>query len=135
MIMKIAIVGSRSYTNTRKIKDFIFNLKEQFGDELEIVSGGQKHGADGYAKKFALEFDVKYSEFPPAHKPHNIHCVNGPYKYNKPFYKSNYHKRNEEIAKYSDKVVAFCPEGKVTKGTGSALKYCEKNKKKYIIID
>ena len=55
--------------------------------------------------------------------------------HNKPFYKSNYHKRNEEIAKYSDKVVAFCPEGKVTKGTGSALKYCEKNKKKYIIID
>ena len=50
MIMKIAIVGSRKYTNKRKIKDFIFNLKEKFGDELEIISGGQKHGADNYAK-------------------------------------------------------------------------------------
>ena len=49
--MKVAIVGSRKYTNSRKVKDFVFNLKEQFGDELEIVSGGQKHGADGYAKK------------------------------------------------------------------------------------
>ena len=135
MTMKVAIVGSRSYTNSRKIQDFVFKLKEGYGKDLEIVSGGCGDGADKYAKKFALEFDVKYSEFPPVHKPHNIHCVNGPYKYNKPFYKSNYHKRNEEIAKYSDKVVAFCPEGKVTKGTGSALKYCEKNKKKYIIID
>ena len=133
--MKVAIVGSRKYTNSRKIKDFIFKLKEGYGESLEIVSGGCSIGADKYAKKFSLEFGVKYSEFPPVHQPHNIHCVNGPYKYNKPFYKSNYHKRNEEIAKYSDKVVAFCPEGKVTKGTGSALKYCEINKKKYIIID
>ena len=38
------IVGSRKYTNSRKVKDFVFNLKKQFGDELEIVSGGQKHG-------------------------------------------------------------------------------------------
>ena len=60
MIIKIAIVGSRGYTNTKKIKDFIFKLKEKFGDELEIVSGGQKDGADGLAKKYALEFDMKY---------------------------------------------------------------------------
>ena len=121
--MKVAIVGSRKYTNSRKVKDFVFNLKEQFGDELEIVSGGQKHGADGYAKKFALEFDIKYSEFPPA------------YKYGKAYYKNNYHKRNEQIAMYSDKVVAFCPDGKVSSGTKSALKYCEEHKKKYIIIN
>ena len=45
--MKIAIVGSRGYTNKRKIKDFIFKLKEKVGENLEIVSGGQKDGADG----------------------------------------------------------------------------------------
>ena len=32
MIMKIAIVGSRGYTNKRKIKDFIFKLKEKVGE-------------------------------------------------------------------------------------------------------
>ena len=135
MIMKVAIIGSRDYTNSRKVKDFIFNLKEQFGDKLEIVSGGQKLGADGYAKKLALEFDVKYSEFPPTHYKHNIHCVEPAYKYGKAYYKNNYHKRNEQIAKYSDKVVAFCSDGIVSSGTKSALKYCEKHKKKYIIID
>ena len=30
---KVGIVGSRKYTNKRKIKDFVFNLKEKFGDK------------------------------------------------------------------------------------------------------
>ena len=61
--MKIGIVGSREYENKLKIKEFIYQLKEKFGEELVIVSGGQKEGADGYAKKFSLGFDVKYAEF------------------------------------------------------------------------
>ena len=64
MTMRVAIVGSRRYTNKRRIQEFIFKLKQKYGEELEIVSGGQKEGADGYAKKYALEFDIKYSEFP-----------------------------------------------------------------------
>ena len=75
MIMKVAIVGSRKYTNKRRVQEFVFKLKEKYGDELEIVSGGQKQGADGYAKKYALEFDLKYSEFPPAHYQYIQHCV------------------------------------------------------------
>ena len=63
--IKIGIVGSRGYTNKKKIKDLIFQIKEKLGDEAEIVSGGQRDGADGYAKKFALEFDMNYVEFPP----------------------------------------------------------------------
>ena len=73
--MKIGIVGSREYTNKLRIKEFIFELKQEFGGNVEIVSGGQKEGADGYAKKFALEFDMKYSEFPPSHYQYNQHCV------------------------------------------------------------
>ena len=65
--IKIGIVGSRSYTNKQKIKDLIFEIREKYGDEVEIVSGGQKEGADGLAKKFALEFDMIYVEFPPVH--------------------------------------------------------------------
>jgi len=134
--MKVAIIGSRSYTNSRKVKDFIFKLKENFGDELEIVSGGQKEGSDGYAKKFALELDVKYSEFPPQHYSHNMHCVRPNYEYGKKYYVSNYFKRNKQIADYSDRVVAFVSDLKnVTSGTLSTLKYAEELNKKSIIID
>ena len=135
MTMKIAIVGSRGYTNTKKIKDFVFKLKEKFGDELEIVSGGQKDGADGLAKKYALEFDMKYVEFPPQHYSHNIHCVKESFNYGKPYRVWNYFKRNKEIVEYSDKIVAFIPEGVKSNGTMDTLGHAKKLLKKYIIID
>ena len=53
--MKIAIVGSRRYENKKKIKDFIFKLKNEYGTDTVIVSGGCKDGADRYAKKYALD--------------------------------------------------------------------------------
>ena len=46
MRTKIGIVGSRAYTNKKRIKDLIFTIKEKYGNEVEIVSGGQKDGAD-----------------------------------------------------------------------------------------
>ena len=79
--MKIAIVGSRKYENRKKIKDFIFKLKQEKGEDTTIVSGGCKDGADKYAKKYALEFDMKYAEFPASHESYNIHCILPKYKY------------------------------------------------------
>ena len=133
--MRVAIVGSRQYTNKRRIQEFIFKLKEKYGDELEIVSGGQKQGADGYAKKYALEFDTKYSEFPPAHYAYNQHCVLESYKYGKRYAVWNYHNRNKQIVEYSDKIAAFIPKGKISNGTMSTIKEAEKNQKKYVIIN
>ena len=133
--MKVAIIGSRKYTNKRRIQEFVFKLKEKYGDELEIVSGRQKQGADGYAKKYALEFATKYSEFPPAHYQYNQHCVLESYNYSKPYAVWHYHTRNKQIAEYSDAVVAFVPKGITSKGTNSALKEAEKKDKKYVIIN
>ena len=105
------------------------------GDELEIVSGGAKDGADKYAKRFSLHFDVKYSEFPAYHEPHNIHCVFESFRYGKQYNVGHYHRRNKDLVEYSDKVVAFCTNGVVTNGTLSALQHAEKINKKSIIID
>ena len=135
MMVKIAIIGSRGYTNKRKIKEFIFKLKEQVGEKLEIVSGGAKEGADKYAKRFALDFDVNYSEFPAYHEPHNIHCVLESFRYGKQYNVGHYHRRNKDLIEYSDKVVAFCTNGVVTNGTLSALQHAEKINKKSIIIN
>ena len=133
--MRVAIVGSRKYTNKKRIQEFIFKLKEKYDDELEIVSGGQKAGADGYAKKYALEFDTKYSEFPPAHYAYNQHCVLESFKYGKSYAVWNYHNRNKQIVEYSDVVAAFIPKGITSKGTNSTLKEAEKINKKTVIIN
>ena len=132
--MKVGIVGSRKYTNKNKIKDFIYELKEVFGDKVEIVSGGCKFGADKYAKKFALEFDMKYVEFPAVHETYNMHCILPRYKYGKPYAVWHFFERNKEIAKYSDKIVAFIPEGIKSNGTMNTIGHAQKMEKKVIIL-
>ena len=133
--IKIGIVGSRGYTNKKKIKDLVFEIKEKYGNEVEIVSGGQKDGADGLAKKYALEFNVKYVEFPPSHYSWNMHCKLPATQYNKPYYVSNYFKRNKQIAEYSDIIVAFIPKGVESRGTKNTIHHAEKLKKMIKIIN
>ena len=133
--IKIGIVGSRSYTNKQKIKDLIFELKQKPDTDVEIVSGGQRDGADGYAKKFALEFDLDYVEFPPAHYSWNMHCKLSATEYNKPYYVTNYFKRNKQIAEYSDIIVAFIPAGVESKGTMNTVSHAERLEKMIKIIN
>ena len=133
--IKIGIVGSRRYTDKKKIKDLIFEIKEKYGDEVEIVSGGQSKGADGLAKKFALEFDMTYVEFPPVHYSHNMHCKLSPKHYNKPYYVTNYFKRNKQIAEYSNIIVAFIPDGVESKGTMNTVSHARELKKLVKIIN
>ena len=132
--MKVGIVGSRRYENRKKIKDFIFELKKKFGNDLIIVSGGCKNGADKYAKKYALELDVQYEEYPPFHEVHNLYCVLPETLYGKPYKVSNYFARNKQIAKNSDMVVVFISENTQSNGTDSTLKYAKKFNKKTLII-
>ena len=133
--IKIAIVGSRAYTNKQKVKDLLFEIKQKYGDEVEIVSGGQKLGADGFAKKYTLEFDMNYTEFPPAHYSHNMHCKLPPQHYNKPYYISNYIKRNKQIAEYSNIVVGFLQKGIESRGTMDTIGHAKKLKKMVKIIN
>ena len=133
--IKVGIVGSRSYTNKKKIKDLIFQIKEKHGDEVEIVSGGQRAGVDGFAKKSALEFDMNYVEFPPSHYNWNMHCKLPATQYSKPYYVSNYFKRNKQIAEYSDIVIAFITDGVESRGTMSTVEYAKTEKKMVKILN
>ena len=133
--IKIGIVGSRRYTNKKKIKDLIFELKQGYADCVEIISGGQQYGADGYAKKFALELGMDYVEFPPTHYNWNMHCKLPATKYNKPYYVTNYFKRNKQIAEYSDIIVAFIQKGVESRGTMNTIHHAEKQKKLIQILN
>jgi len=133
--MRVGIVGSRRWTDRRKIFDFIGLCKKEFGDTLEIVSGGCKDGADRYAKEGALKLGVKYVEFPPLHEPWNVHCPEPAYLYGQQYHVRFYFARNKQIAQYSDKVVAFIPTGLVSKGTNNTLDWAKKLGKPHVIIN
>jgi predicted Rossmann fold nucleotide-binding protein DprA/Smf involved in DNA uptake len=132
--MRVAIVGSRRYENKKKIKDFVFKLKEQYGNDTIIVSGGCKTGADKYAKKYTLELGLQYEEYPPFHEVHNLYCVLPESRYNKDFSMRNFFVRNKIIASVSDFIAAFIPDGVEANGTNSLLEYAKKLDKKRIII-
>ena len=93
--LRVGIVGSRKYENRKKIKDFIFKLKNEKGIDTIIVSGGAKYGADRYAKKYALELGLQYQEFPPFHENWNIHCPKNKSDYGKPYNIKNFYARNK----------------------------------------
>lgn len=133
--MRIGIVGSRKYTNSTKIKEFIWKLKEKFGDQLTIVSGGQPLGADGYAAHWAKHFEIKYAEFPPRHYQWNRFCIKHPGWYNQPYRVTHFFKRNSEVVEYSHKMVFFIPNGiEIEESSGSFDTYKKAKKKKMNVV-
>ena len=132
--MKVGIVGARIYENKKKIKDFIFKLKQEHGTDTIIVSGGCKDGADKYAKKYALELGLQYEEYPPFHEVHNLYCSLPANRYGKKYSIKHFFVRNKIIASVSDMVVAFIPEGIKSNGSLDTIKQAKKLDKKVKII-
>jgi len=122
------------YENTRKIKDTLFQLKQKFGNDLIIVSGGAKDGADKFARKYALEFGINYKEYNPAHTTKNLYSAMSDNYYNKTYHVSQFHHRNMLIAKDCDVMIAFIPIGCNSNGSMSAIKNVKKLNKPITII-
>lgn len=122
------------YENTRKMKDTLFQLKRKFGDKLIIISGGAKDGADKFARKYALEFGIKYKEFNPAHTIKNLYSAMSETYYEKPYHVSQFHHRNMLIARDCDVMIAFIAIGDDSNGSMSAIKQAKKLNKPVTIV-
>jgi len=132
--MKVAIIGSRDYQNIRKIKDTLFNLKQKFGDKLIVISGGAQYGADKFARKYSLEFGIRYREFNPAHTTKNLYSAMADTYYEKPYHVSQFHHRNMLIAKDCNVMIAFIGTHDTSNGSMSAIKQAKKLKKPVTIM-
>ncbi len=133
--MKLAIVGSRSYKNIKKIRALIEKYMGFYGSNVEIVSGGAKDGADSIAKSLAIELGVKYVEFSPIHGRYNEYCVDPPECYNKPYHVGNFFTRNTQIAEYCDHCAAFIVEGIRANGTMDTFKKAKKLNKRCFLFE
>jgi len=132
--MKVAIIGSREYENIRKIKDTLTELKKKFGEDLIIISGGAQHGADKFARKYALEFGIRYREFNPAHTVKNLYSAMSETYYEKPYHVSQFHHRNMLIARDCNVMMAFIQNGVSSNGSMSAIKQAKKLNKPVTIV-
>jgi predicted Rossmann-fold nucleotide-binding protein len=132
--MKVALIGSRDYANIRRIKDTLFQLKQKFKTDLIIISGGAKYGADKFARKYALEFGIRYKEFNPAHTIKNLYSAMSDDYYGKPYHVSQFHHRNMLIARDCDVMIAFISNQESSNGSISAIKKAKKLNKPVTII-
>lgn len=106
--MKLAIIGSRSFTNYLIMCKAIEPLRP-----TEIVSGGAK-GADALAERYALENNLKTTVFLPKFR------TDKTVKYHPRWFLE----RNKEIVEYSNFVLAFW-DGK-SRGTLHAITHAKK---------
>jgi len=133
--MIIAIVGSREYTNEKKIRYFLERCRERYGNKLTIVSGGCPQGADFLARKVALELGINYIEFPPKHRHWNCYCILPESEYNQPYHVSNFFARNKQIADYCEYLAAFTVAGRKCNGTMDTFRKAERLGKKCFIYE
>lgn len=87
-------------------------LKKKPDEEIEIVSLGEEFGADKYIKKFASQFELKYTEFLPYHKNWNIHCQEPAFLFGKKYSARYYFMSYGKFVNYCDKIVFFAVEEK-----------------------
>jgi YspA, cpYpsA-related SLOG family len=113
--MKVIIAGSRNFNNYELLKEKCDKILSEQKD-VEIVCGMAK-GADLLGKQYQEEKGYQLKEFPA--------------EWDK-FGKSAGYIRNEEMAKYSDSLIAFW-DGK-SKGTKHMIDLAEKYKLKIRII-
>jgi hypothetical protein len=111
--MKIAIIGSRNFTNYKLLQEIL----EQYKPKITLVVSGAAKGADSLGEKWALE--------------NNIQTLIFPADWNQYGKRAGFI-RNEDIIKNCDYCVAFW-DGE-SKGTKHSLSLCEKYTKPVKIV-
>ena len=110
--MKIAIIGDEKYENRGELKETIFKLKEKFGEDLTIITRGKKNGVEKWVRKYALEMNLKYIEFNPAHTSRTLYSGMDDEYYDKPYHPTQPLHQYDCIVHNSDKIVYF---GEITR--------------------
>ena len=111
--MKIAIIGSRNFTNYKLLQEIL----EQYKPKITLVVSGAAKGADSLGEKWALE--------------NNIQTLIFPADWNQYGKRAGFI-RNEDIIKNCDYCVAFW-DGE-SKGTKHSLSLCKKYNKPVKIV-
>ena len=110
--MKIALIGDEKYETRGELKETIFKLKEKFGEDLTIITRGKKNGVEKWVRKYALEMNLKYIEFNPAHTSRTLYSGMEDEYYDKPYHPTQPLHQYDCIVHNSDKIVYF---GEITR--------------------
>ena len=114
--MKIAVIGSRNFTNYEFFKEKLEYLIQNIKEDIQFVSGGAI-GTDSLCKRYCQENNLPLIEFLPDYKQYG---------------KGATHIRNSRIVEFSDCLIAFW--NSESKGTKSAIEMARKKGIKIKIV-
>lgn len=112
--MKVAIVGSRDFTNYESFKTYL----EQIPIKPELIVSGGSKGTDKLAERYAKENKIELKIFYPDWEKYGLSA--GPL-------------RNQKIVDSCDIMIAF--PSKNGKGTQDSIRKCNTSNKKCFIIE
>lgn len=133
--MNLAIIGSRYYKNKDKIQQIIERYKNKYKEDLTILSGGCLTGADSLAKSIAIDLNVKYIEFAPAHFKWNVYCFYPESYYSQIYSVKHFWTRNREIVEKADHILGFVYANIVAKGTMGTVEIAKQLGKKCFVFE
>ncbi len=132
----IAIIGSKDYVRESKVASFVKRIRDQFGNTATILSGGTDQGAERWAKKYSLDFGLRYKEYNPSFTGHRMYSALNEEYYGKGFHPSHYYDRYRRMLDEADRIVVFLPNpNRVEKEIEYVLKLAEKKKISSIIVN
>ena len=127
----VVVVGSRRWPLPDAVKRLIDSLPQ----DTEVVSGGQPKGVDGWARAYALNRGLKYTEFPPDHYHKGPHSAtmcpitDRAIEYGQMYRVEFFHIRNQRMVVYAKKrggfAFVFWCQGST--GSDSFLRFCKKH--------
>jgi len=132
--MKIAIIGNTNWQNKRKVKDILFNIKNTYPSATIIGAGGTE-GANHIVKKYALEFDMPYSEYNPSFSGFNIHSAMPKSYYGKQYHFSQLHHRMKMLALNCDYMMILTTDDKLDPVLKTAYNQAKKSNKSVVILN
>ena len=116
--MKIAVIGSRNFTDYDFFKEKLEYLIQNIKEDIQFVSGGAKSGGDALIKRYCQENNLPLIEFLPEYDkyPPKIAPI----------------KRNQQIIDESNLMIAFWDNS--SRGTKSAIEMARKKGIKIKIV-
>lgn len=132
-LKRVGICVTKHYNHLRKIKDFVFKLKNEFGEKVEIITTGNTESYEKKIKSYALQFDIKYKEFIPSHMQKTLYAVGITSMFGKPYNPKNFFVRDSKMSKYIDYLIVFQSDKDKTERE-NLIKITQKLQKNVIII-
>ena len=131
---KVAIIGSTSWQNRRKVQQTLNELRKKFSDELLIIGAGGNEGANSMVRKYALEFGISYQEYNPSFSGYNLYSAMPESYYGKRYHFSQLHHRMKLIAEQCDYMMILTNETALDPVLKTAYTNINKLKKPVVIL-